>query len=128
MLWVSGRLRIRGWWRRGVAVLGVVAFVLLCRAEPSVLRAAAMGLVGLAALGWLSLIHIYPALLVADSVTCVVQVQGKVRAKLSVVPTVTEDELATAALADPGVQRALAGRGVRQVIVRAPRLVSIVPS
>ena len=52
MLWVSGRLRIRGWWRRGVAVLGVVAFVLLCRAEPSVLRAAAMGLVGLAALGW----------------------------------------------------------------------------
>ena len=69
-----------------------------------------------------------PALLVADSVTCVVQVQGKVRAKLSVVPTVTEDELATAALADPGVQRALAGRGVRQVIVRAPRLVSIVPS
>ena len=69
-----------------------------------------------------------PALLVADSVTCVVQVQGKVRAKLSVVPTVTEDELTTAALADPGVQRALAGRGVRQVIVRAPRLVSIVPS
>ncbi|MCA9326871.1 ComEC/Rec2 family competence protein, partial [Candidatus Saccharibacteria bacterium] len=52
MLWVAARLGVTGWWRRGVAVVGVVAFVLLCRAEPSVLRAAAMGVVGLAALGW----------------------------------------------------------------------------
>ncbi len=52
LLWVSARLGLLGWWRRWVAVAGVVAFVLLCRAEPSVLRAAAMGLVGLAALGW----------------------------------------------------------------------------
>lgn len=52
VLWVAGRLGAVGWWRRGVAVVGVVAFVLLCRSEPSVLRAAAMGLVGLAALGW----------------------------------------------------------------------------
>lgn len=52
LLWVSARLGVLGWWRRGLAVVGVVAFVLLCRAEPSVLRAAAMGLVGLAALGW----------------------------------------------------------------------------
>lgn len=36
----------------GVLVLGVVAFVLLCLGEPSVVRAAAMGLVGLAAMGW----------------------------------------------------------------------------
>ncbi len=43
---------VRGWWLRGLLVLGVVAFVLLCRAEPSVVRAAAMGLVALAALGW----------------------------------------------------------------------------
>ena len=68
-----------------------------------------------------------PALLVADSVTCVVQVQGKVRAKLEVAPTITDDELTALALADPGVQRALAGRDVRQVIVRAPKLVSVVP-
>ena len=40
-----------------VGLLGVVGFVLLARPEPSVLRAAGMGVVGLAALG-LSLIHI----------------------------------------------------------------------
>ena len=69
-----------------------------------------------------------PALLVTDSVTCVVQVQGKVRAKIEVPPSIAEAELTAVALADPGVQRALAGRDVRQVIVRAPRLVSIVPA
>jgi leucyl-tRNA synthetase len=69
-----------------------------------------------------------PALLVAESVTCVVQVQGKVRAKLDVSPAISEAELSAVALADPGVQRALAGREVRQVIVRAPKLVSIVPA
>jgi leucyl-tRNA synthetase len=69
-----------------------------------------------------------PALLVTDSVTCVVQVQGKVRAKIEVSPSIAEAELTAVALADPGVQRALAGREVRQVIVRAPRLVSIVPA
>ena len=41
----------RGWWLRGVTVAGVVLFVALCRGEPSVLRAAAMGLVALAATG-----------------------------------------------------------------------------
>jgi competence protein ComEC len=42
---------VRGWWLRVLGLLGVVAFVALCRTEPSVLRAAAMGLVALAALG-----------------------------------------------------------------------------
>lgn len=69
-----------------------------------------------------------PALLVAEQVTCVVQVQGKVRAKLDVSPSATDAELEALALADPGVQRALDGRAVRQVIVRAPKLVSIVPA
>jgi leucyl-tRNA synthetase len=69
-----------------------------------------------------------PALLVADTVTCVVQVQGRVRAKLEVAPGIGEAELAELALACDGVRRALDGREVRQVIVRAPRLVSIVPA
>ena len=42
---------VRGWWLRGLLVVGVVGFVVLCHAEPSVVRAAAMGLVGLVALG-----------------------------------------------------------------------------
>lgn len=68
-----------------------------------------------------------PALLVAETATCVVQVQGKVRAKLVVPADIDDAALTAVALADPGVVRALAGRAVRQVIVRAPKLVSIVP-
>ncbi|MDR1790720.1 MAG: leucine--tRNA ligase [Propionibacteriaceae bacterium] len=68
-----------------------------------------------------------PELLVADAVTCVVQVQGKVRAKLEVPPDIAEADLRDLALGDAGVVRALAGREVRTVIVRAPKLVSIVP-
>jgi leucyl-tRNA synthetase len=66
-------------------------------------------------------------LLVRETVTCVVQVAGKVRARLSVPPDVGEDALREAALADPGVRRALADRAVRTVIVRPPRLVNVVP-
>ena len=68
-----------------------------------------------------------PVLLVQDLVTCVVQVSGKVRDRLQVPPGIGEDELRTLALAAPGVIRSLAGRGVRTVIVRAPKLVNIVP-
>jgi len=67
-----------------------------------------------------------PALLVRDSVTAVVQVQGKLRAKLEVGPDISEADLEATALADPHVQRALDGRSVRTVIVRAPKLVNIV--
>jgi leucyl-tRNA synthetase len=68
-----------------------------------------------------------PALLVQDLVTCVVQVNGKVRDRLEVPPGIGEGELRELALAAPGVTRALAGAGVRAVIVRAPRLVNVVP-
>ena len=67
------------------------------------------------------------ALTVEEAVTCVVQVQGKVRGKLQVDPGIGEDELRALALADEGVVRSLAGREIRTVIVRAPKLVSIVP-
>jgi competence protein ComEC len=51
VLTVSRWLGVRGWGLRLTGLCGVIAFVALCRTEPSVLRAAAMGLVALAALG-----------------------------------------------------------------------------
>ena len=69
-----------------------------------------------------------PRYLVADEVTCVVQVAGKVRDKLQVPPDIAEDALRELALAAEGVVRALDGRDVRTVIVRAPKLVNIVPA
>jgi leucyl-tRNA synthetase len=66
------------------------------------------------------------SLLVTESVTCVVQIQGKVRGRLQVPPKISEDELRSVALADESVVRALAGRDVAKVIIRAPKLVSIV--
>ena len=68
-----------------------------------------------------------PALLVQDSVTAVVQVAGKVRARLEVAPDIAQDALRELALADPAVVRALGDRPVRTVVVRPPRLVNVVP-
>ncbi|MGI5950655.1 MAG: leucine--tRNA ligase [Brooklawnia sp.] len=68
-----------------------------------------------------------PELLVTESVTMVVQVKGKVRAKLEVSPEITEEEATAMALADANVQRFLAGKPVAKVITRLPRMVSIVP-
>ena len=66
------------------------------------------------------------ALLVEDQVTAVVQVQGKLRARLQVSPDISETDLEAAALADKAVQRSLEGKQVRKVIVRAPKLVNVV--
>ncbi|WP_442860390.1 leucine--tRNA ligase [Arthrobacter sp. zg-Y769] len=67
-------------------------------------------------------------LLVQDTVTAVVQVQGKVRDRLEVAADISEEDLREAALASDAVQRFLDGRGIRTVIVRAPKLVNIVPA
>ena len=66
------------------------------------------------------------ALLTQEKVTCVVQVNGKVRDKLEVSPQIGEDELRELALVAPGVVRTLGEAQVSRVIVRAPKLVSIV--
>lgn len=68
-----------------------------------------------------------PDLLVAESVTCVVQIKGKVRARLQVDPEIADDDLQQLVLADESVRRSLDGRDIAKVIVRAPKLVSIVP-
>ncbi|MCV2393951.1 leucine--tRNA ligase [Actinotalea sp. M2MS4P-6] len=67
-----------------------------------------------------------PAYLVEETVTCVVQVQGKVRDRIEVAPGIAEDELVALALASAGAQRAMDGKPARRVIARPPGLVNIV--
>jgi leucyl-tRNA synthetase len=67
-----------------------------------------------------------PALAQDPEVTCVVQIKGKVKARLEVPPAIPEAELEALALADPAVVAALGGAAIRKVIVRAPKLVNIV--
>ncbi|GGV57539.1 leucine--tRNA ligase [Streptomyces griseoloalbus] len=69
-----------------------------------------------------------PAYVVDETVTCVVQIKGKVKARLEVSPGISENELEKVALADERVVAALDGAGIRKVIVRAPKLVNIVPA
>lgn len=69
-----------------------------------------------------------PAYVVDETVTCVVQIKGKVRARLEVSPAIADEELQALALADEAVVAALGGAGIRKVIVRAPKLVNIVPA
>ncbi|NUK27370.1 leucine--tRNA ligase [Streptomyces lunaelactis] len=69
-----------------------------------------------------------PAYVVDESVTCVVQIKGKVRARLEVPPSISEADLEALALGDEAVVAALGGAGIRKVIVRAPKLVNIVPA
>ncbi|MFN8081576.1 MAG: leucine--tRNA ligase [Kineosporiaceae bacterium] len=68
------------------------------------------------------------ALLVEETVTCVVQVAGKVRDRLEVPPGIGADELRELALARPAIQKALGEKGIRTVVVRQPRLVNVVPA
>ena len=69
-----------------------------------------------------------PSLLAEESVTCVVQVNGKLRDRLRVPPGIGENDLRELALTAAGAVRALEGARVAAVIVRAPRLVNIVAS
>ncbi|MFN8097041.1 MAG: leucine--tRNA ligase [Dermatophilaceae bacterium] len=62
-----------------------------------------------------------------DTLTCVVQIRGKVRDRVDVPADIAEDALRELVLARPKVIEATAG-GIRSVIVRAPRLVNIVPA
>ena len=68
-----------------------------------------------------------PELLIEESVTCIVQISGKVKERLEVAPAISEDELRELALAAPAIVSALEGRALRTVIVRPPKLVNIVP-
>jgi leucyl-tRNA synthetase len=67
-----------------------------------------------------------PALLVEESVTAIVQVDGKVRERLEISPKIGADDLEALARASASVIRSIGSREIVHVIVRAPKLVSIV--
>ena len=61
-----------------------------------------------------------------ELIELVVQVNGKLRARMSVVADADADAVETQALADANVQRFIAGKDIRRVIVVPGRLVNIV--
>jgi len=67
-----------------------------------------------------------PALLVEELVTCVVQVDGKVRDRLEVPPDIDPAELQRRVLSAERISDLVRDRTIRTVIVRAPRLVNVV--
>ncbi|NGN70158.1 leucine--tRNA ligase [Streptomyces sp. A7024] len=75
---------------------------------------------------WERLPEADPRYVVDETVTCVVQLKGKVKARLEVPPSISDEELHEAALADPAIVKAIGDQQIRKVIVRAPKLVNIV--
>ncbi len=67
-----------------------------------------------------------PELLIAESVTCVVQVNGKLRDRIEVSPDASADDLEASARVLASVVRSVGDSEIVKVIVRAPRLVNIV--
>ena len=70
--------------------------------------------------------EIDPTLLKSDSVTIAVQVNGKVKATITLPKDSDQKDAEATALADPGVQRALDGKQVRKVIVVPNKIVNVV--
>ena len=66
------------------------------------------------------------SLLVDDTVTAIVQIKGKVKARLEVSKDISEAELEKQALKDETIAKLVEGSEIRKVIVRAPKLVNIV--
>jgi leucyl-tRNA synthetase len=66
-----------------------------------------------------------PELLVQTSLTAVVQIDGKLRDKFEVPTDISEVELEKLAMSSDVVKKALEGKSIKNVIVRAPKLVNI---
>ena len=67
-----------------------------------------------------------PALLVADEVEAVIQINGKIKDRMTVSPSISDADFEAAALALPSIVAELAGTTPKKVIARAPKLVNIV--
>ncbi len=64
--------------------------------------------------------------LVQDEIELVLQVNGKLRGKFRVAAEADRDTIEKQAIANPDVQRHIAGRTIRKVVVVPGRLVNIV--
>jgi leucyl-tRNA synthetase len=62
----------------------------------------------------------------ADEIVVVVQVNGKVRGRLTVAADTSENELRERALGDPGVQPHIAGKTIKSVVVVKGKLINVV--
>jgi leucyl-tRNA synthetase len=69
-----------------------------------------------------------PSLLVSDTIEIPVQVNGKVRSRVTAPADVTDEALRELALADDATQKAIAGKTVRNVVIVPKRLVNVVVS
>jgi leucyl-tRNA synthetase len=78
---------------------------------------------GVVAAGWPSFDE---AVAKAEEIVVPVQINGKVRARLTVPAGTSDDQLRELALADPHVRKHLEGKTLRKVVVAGGRLVSIV--
>jgi leucyl-tRNA synthetase len=67
-----------------------------------------------------------PALLVDDEVEAVIQINGKIKDRMSVSPNISDADFEAAALALPSIIAELNGAAPKKVIARAPKLVNIV--
>ena len=67
-----------------------------------------------------------PELAKADTITLVVQVNGKLRDKIEASADITEEEAAALALASPLVEKWLEGKTVRKIIFAGGKLINIV--
>jgi leucyl-tRNA synthetase len=67
-----------------------------------------------------------PGVLAVDEITLVVQVNGKVRARISAPAGITEEEAAGLALADPNVRAHLDGKTLRKQIYVPDKLLNLV--
>ena len=65
-------------------------------------------------------------LLVADAVEAVIQINGKIKERIEVPPTITDSEIEALALSHPTIAAELNGATPKKVIARAPKIVNIV--
>ena len=67
-----------------------------------------------------------PELVKRAKVTMVVQVNGKVRARIEVPPDISMEDAAAEALEDAAISAVLAGATPKRIVSRPPRLVNII--